>query len=84
MKIQRLAAWATSWNEYAHFIIATQDPELTTLTRGVGSLASGGLGQGNQFPLKLGAAAIMTIPVAVLFFIFQKRIMNSTAGSVKE
>jgi len=26
----------------------------------------------------------MTIPVAVMFFIFQKRIMNVTAGAVKE
>jgi multiple sugar transport system permease protein len=26
----------------------------------------------------------MTIPVAVLFFIFQRRIMNTSAGAVKE
>lgn len=32
----------------------------------------------------LAAAAIMTIPVAIVFFIFQKRIMNATAGAVKE
>jgi ABC-type maltose transport system permease subunit len=25
-----------------------------------------------------------TIPVAVLFFVFQKRIMNQSAGAVKE
>ncbi|RDX21379.1 glucose transporter permease, partial [Bifidobacterium breve] len=35
-------------------------------------------------PVKLAAAVIMTIPVAVLFFIFQKQIMNSSEGSVKE
>jgi len=29
------------------------------------------------------AAAVMTIPVAVLFFIFQKRIMSSAEGTVK-
>lgn len=73
-----------SWNEYAHFIIATQSPELTTLTRGVATLASGGLGQGNQFPLKLAAAALMTVPVAVLFFVFQRQIMNTSSGAVKE
>lgn len=73
-----------SWNELTHFIVSAQDPELRTLTKGVAQLASGGLGQGSQYPLKLGAAAIMTIPVAILFFVFQKRIMNATAGAVKE
>ncbi|GAA1441142.1 carbohydrate ABC transporter permease [Leifsonia poae] len=73
-----------SWNELAHFIISTQDPALTTLTKGVAGLASGQLSQGNQYPIKLAAAAIMTIPVAVLFFIFQRRIMNSSEGAVKE
>ncbi|TFD33927.1 carbohydrate ABC transporter permease [Cryobacterium cryoconiti] len=73
-----------SWNELSHFIVATQSPELTTLTKGVASLASGQLSQGTQYPLKLAAAAIMTIPVAVMFFIFQKRIMNTTDGAVKE
>ncbi|WEO76385.1 carbohydrate ABC transporter permease [Cryobacterium sp. SO2] len=73
-----------SWNELSHFIVATQSAELTTLTKGVASLASGQLSQGTQYPLKLAAAAIMTIPVAVMFFIFQKRIMNTTDGAVKE
>jgi multiple sugar transport system permease protein len=73
-----------SWYELSHFIVSTQSPELTTLTKGVASLASGQLSQGTQYPLKLAAAAIMTIPVAVLFFIFQKRIMNTSEGAVKE
>ena len=73
-----------SWNELAHFIVSTQSPALTTLTKGVAGLASGQLSQGSQYPLKLAAAAIMTIPVAVLFFVFQRRIMNSSEGAVKE
>lgn len=73
-----------SWNELNHFIVATQSPELTTLTKGVASLASGQLSQGSQYPLKLAAAVIMTIPVAVMFFIFQRRIMNVSEGAVKE
>lgn len=72
-----------SWNELAHFIVATQSPQLTTLTKGVAGLASGQLSQGTQYPLKLGAALIMTIPVAVMFFIFQRRIMNASQGAVK-
>lgn len=73
-----------SWNELSHFIVSTQSPELTTLTKGVASLASGQLSQGTQYPLKLAAAAIMTVPVAVMFFVFQRRIMNTTEGAVKE
>jgi multiple sugar transport system permease protein len=73
-----------SWNELSHFIVSTQSPELTTLTKGVASLASGQLSQGTQYPLKLAAALLMTIPVAVMFFIFQRRIMNASEGAVKE
>ncbi len=72
-----------SWNEFAHFVVSRQSPELNTLTTGVASLVSGQLGSGNQFPLQLAAAVLMTIPVAVLFFIFQRRIMNTTAGAEK-
>ncbi len=72
-----------SWNELSHFIVSTQSPALTTLTKGVASLASGQLGGPTQYPLKLAAAALMTIPVAVMFFIFQRRIMNTTEGAVK-
>jgi multiple sugar transport system permease protein len=73
-----------SWNELNHFIVSTQSPELTTLTKGVAQLASGQLSQGTQYPLKLAAAVLMTIPVAIVFFVFQKRIMNASAGAVKE
>ncbi|MDR0482175.1 MAG: carbohydrate ABC transporter permease [Cellulomonadaceae bacterium] len=73
-----------SWNELSHFIVSTNRPELFTLTRGVADLAAGGLGQGTQFPLQLGAAVVMTVPVIVLFFVFQKRIMNASGGAVKE
>jgi multiple sugar transport system permease protein len=73
-----------SWNELGHFIISAQSTGLNTLTKGVAQLASGQLGQGNRYPLKLAASTLMTIPVAVLFFIFQRRIMGTTAGAVKE
>jgi len=73
-----------SWNELAHFIISAQSTSLNTLTKGVAQLASGQLGSGNRYPLKLAASTLMTIPVAVLFFIFQRRIMNASSGAVKE
>lgn len=72
-----------SWNEFSHFVISRQSAELNTLTTGVASLTSGELGNGNQYPLQLAAAVLMSIPVAVIFFIFQKRIMNTTEGGEK-
>lgn len=72
-----------SWNEYAHFLVSTQSQDLRTLTTGVASLVSGQYGSGNQYPLQLGAAVLMSIPVAVLFFVFQSRIMNTTEGGEK-
>ena len=72
-----------SWNEFSHFVISRQSADLNTLTTGVASLTSGELGNGNQYPLQLAAAVLMSIPVAVIFFIFQKRIMNTTDGGEK-
>jgi len=73
-----------SWNELSHFIVASNSPALVNLTKGVAGLVSGGLGSGNQYPLKLAAATLMTIPVAILFFVFQRRIMNTSGGALKE
>jgi multiple sugar transport system permease protein len=71
-----------SWNELPHFIVSRQDPALNTLTSGVATLVSGELGQGNQFPLKLAAALLMTLPVAVVYFIFSKRFTRGTYEGV--
>lgn len=79
-----ILSFQASWNELSHFIVASQDPELFTLTKGVAQLASGALSQGTQYPLKLAAALLMTIPVALVFFVFQRRIVNSTSGALKE
>jgi multiple sugar transport system permease protein len=73
-----------SWNELSQFIISSQSPNLTTLTKGVASLASGQVGSANRYPLKLAAALLMTIPVAAMFFIFQSKILNTSDGAVKE
>jgi multiple sugar transport system permease protein len=61
-----------SWNELGHFIVATNRPELYTLTRGLAQLTSGGLGSGQQFPISMAAALLMTIPTALVFIAFQR------------
>ena len=73
-----------SWNELSHFIVSRQSPQLNTLTSGVATLVTGQLGMGNQYPLKLAAALLMTIPVALVFFIFQRQIVRTNEGAVKE
>jgi len=73
-----------AWNELQQMIASANKPALTVLSKGVASLVSGQLGSGTQYPLKLAAALMMTIPVAIVFFIFQKRIMNMSSGAVKE
>ncbi|SCL33491.1 multiple sugar transport system permease protein [Micromonospora pallida] len=61
-----------SWNEFPHSLVAVQDPALFTLPRGLADLVSGSLGSGTQYPLKLGAALLATIPVAIIFVVFQR------------
>jgi multiple sugar transport system permease protein len=73
-----------SWNEFTHFLVTTQSPEHKTLVTGLASLASGELSAGSQFPLKLGAALLTTIPVAILFFAFQRYFVSgANEGGVK-
>jgi len=62
-----------SWNEFSHFLVVTRGtPEHQTLVTGLASLTSGQLGAGTQYPLKLAAALLTTIPVAILFFSLQR------------
>jgi len=73
-----------SWNEFTHFLVTTQDADHKTLVTGLASLASGELGAGSQFPLKMGAALLTTIPVAILFFCFQRYfVRGANEGGVK-
>lgn len=73
-----------AWNEFAFFEIATISPKYFTLTTGLADVVGGGLGSANQYPLKLGAALLTTIPVAVLFFVFQRYLVRGRLeGSVK-
>lgn len=74
-----------SWNEFSHFLAAAQSPEFETLTTGLARFVSGGLGKGTQYPLKLAAALLSTIPVALLFLFFQRHfIRGANAGAVKQ
>ncbi|TDC85415.1 carbohydrate ABC transporter permease [Micromonospora sp. KC606] len=73
-----------SWNEFTHTLVAVQNPNLFTLPRGLADLVSGSLGSGTQYPLKLGAALLATIPVAIIFVVFQRYfVRGATEGADK-
>jgi multiple sugar transport system permease protein len=74
-----------SWNEFSHFLVVTKGtPEHQTLVTGLASLTSGQLGAGTQYPLKLAAALLTTIPVAILFFSLQRYFVSgANEGGVK-
>jgi multiple sugar transport system permease protein len=69
-----------TWNEFTHFLIATSNPAYETLTVGLARF-QGSLGEGSQFPLTMGAALLTTIPVAIVFFLFQRHYIRGQLGS---
>lgn len=79
-----ILSFQASWNELPHMIVSRSDPDLNTLTSGVAALVSGGYGAAARYPLKLAAALLMTIPVAAVFLVFQRRfVRGATEGAVK-
>lgn len=73
-----------SWNELPHFLVSRIDPKLNTLTTGVAALASGAQGGSADFPIKMAAGLLMTIPVALVFFAFQRYFVRGAgSGAVK-
>jgi multiple sugar transport system permease protein len=73
-----------SWNEFTNVLVAVQNPNLYTLPRGLADLVSGSLGAGTQYPLKLSAALLATIPVAVVFVLFQRHFVRGGNEGVEK
>jgi multiple sugar transport system permease protein len=79
-----ILAFQGSWNELTNMLVAVQSPNLYTLPRGLADLVTGSLGAGTQYPLKLSAALLATIPVAIVFILFQRYfVRGANEGSVK-
>ncbi len=73
-----------AWNEFSHFLVTTESTQYKTLVTGLASLSSGQLGAGSQYPFKMATAILTTIPVAVLFFVFQRHfVRGANEGGVK-
>jgi multiple sugar transport system permease protein len=80
-----ILSFQSSWNEFPGTLVAVQSPQYFTLPRGLADLVSGSLGQGSQYPLKLGAAMLATIPVAIIFVVLQRYfVRGANEGATKE
>lgn len=75
-----ILSFQASWNELPHFLVSRIDPKLNTLTTGVAALASGAQGGSADFPIKMAAGLLMTIPVALVFFAFQRYFVRGAGG----
>jgi multiple sugar transport system permease protein len=76
-----LYTFMIAWNEFLFAFMFLDTPEKFTLSRGVVQLA-GSVHLSKQ--LVMAASVIVTIPVLVLFFVFERRLVRGlTAGAMK-
>ncbi|MBE6830675.1 MAG: ABC transporter permease subunit, partial [Ruminococcaceae bacterium] len=73
------------WSEYIFAITFLTGTDKYTLAAGLYSLQASGNGYATNWPVFSAGAILVTIPVLVLFFIFQRYMVSGlTLGGVKE
>ena len=70
------------WNEFLHPLIAANRNELRTLPVGL-SILRGAYGQSDQWNTIMMASVIVTIPMAIVYFVFQRYFRQGLSGAVK-
>ncbi len=69
------------WNEFMHMLIAApSEPDLRTLTVGLAGIR-GAFGEAPPWNTILAGSIITTIPIAVIFFVFQRYFVQGLATS---
>ncbi len=69
------------WNEFMHMLIAApSEPDLKTLTVGLAGIR-GAFGEAPPWNTILAGSIITTIPIAVIFFVFQRYFVQGLATS---
>lgn len=69
------------WNEFMHMLIAApSEPDLKTLTVGLAGIR-GAFGEAPPWNTILAGSIITTIPIAVIFFVFQRYFVQGVAAS---
>ncbi len=81
LTVLTISAFQGTWNELLNFLIAIGPSarNLWPLTLGLGILKGGGVGQQLDFGLFLAGSLIMTLPMAIIFIIFQRYFVESQA-----
>lgn len=69
------------WNDFMGPLIYLNDPDRYTLALGLQSLQSNFQELGTQWSLLLTASVIFTIPMIIIFFLFQRYFMEGLAHS---
>ena len=70
------------WNEFLQILIARPSrPDLATLPVGLATLRGGSIGQSLDFPILLAGSILTIIPVAIVFFVFQRFFVRGVASS---
>ncbi len=70
------------WNEFLHPLIATNRNELRTLPVGL-ALLRGQFGSSTPWNTVMAASVLMTIPMAIIYFVFQRYFREGMSGAVK-
>lgn len=76
-----ILSFQATWNEFLHVLIAAPGRnDLNNLPVGL-ALLRGAFGQSLDFPLLLGGSLLTIIPVAIVFFVFQRYFVQGVAAS---
>src|SRR5690606_5021646 len=78
-----ILAFQGTWNELQHFLIALGPTarDLWPLTLGLATLRGAGVGQQLDFGLFLAGSLLMTLPMALVFIVFQRYFVESSSHS---
>lgn len=76
-----ILAFQGTWNELQHFLIALGPTarDLWPMTLGLATLRGAGVGQQLDFGLFLAGSILMTLPMAIIFFVFQRYFVESSS-----
>jgi multiple sugar transport system permease protein len=77
-----ILATVGSWNEFIHPLIAVNRNELRTLPVGLAQLR-GAFGESQPWNTIMMGTVLMTIPMAIVYFVFQRYFRQGISGAVK-
>ena len=70
-----------TWNEFLHSLLAApSNPDIRTLPVGL-ALLRGAFGQNNPWNTLMAASLLTTIPMAIVFFVFQRHFRQGLASA---